>query len=150
MKDEFVQFVFILIALVVSAAAEEILPAFAGVGIPLLMALVMVTAPRMGVLPGVITAVGAGAFEDALASLPPMTSVCFFVIVALLSRREYFPRMFLIAAFPLFEIWSGLCVFGPMGDLFVRVLVSLPLGAAALAVQGVALDWAGRRAGIDE
>ena len=42
MKDDFVQFVFAVIAIVVSAAAEELLPSFFGMGLPLLLALVMV------------------------------------------------------------------------------------------------------------
>lgn len=150
MKDDFVQFVFVMIALVVSAGAEELLPAFAGVGVPLLLALVMAVAPRLNVLPGVMTAVGAGAFEDALAALPPMTSICFFVIASLLSRKAYFPRPFLMLLFPLFELWAGMCILGPMGDVFVRVLVSLPLGAVALGLQLVAVGWSVRRAGIDD
>ena len=150
MKDEFVQFVFVVIAIVVSAAAEELLPSFFGMGLPLLLALVIAVAPRLNVLPVVMTSVGAGAFEDALSALPPMTAVCFFVIAALLARRDGFPRVFLVALFPVFELWSGMCILGPMGDVFARALVSIPLGGAALAIQFLAVDRLGRKAGIDE
>lgn len=150
MKSEVVQFVFIVIAIVVSAAAEELLPSSFGVGVPLLQAMVMVMATRMKVLPGVMTAVGAGFFEDALSSLPPMTSVCFFVIAALLSRKRYFPSPFLLLLFPLFEFWTGLCILGRREDLFVRLLAAVPLGGAALWIQGMALGWSCRKAGLDE
>lgn len=149
MKDEFVQFVFVMIAIVVSAAAEELLPSFLGMGFPLLLALVMVMAPRLEVLPVVMTAVGAGAFENALSSMPPMTAVCFFVIAALLAHRKGVPRPFLVLMFPMFELWSGMCAFGPMGDVFTRALVSLPLGGVALLSQFAAVGWLGGKAGID-
>lgn len=150
MKSEVVQFAFVLLVLVVSASAEELLPSFCGVGFPLLLALAMVMAMRTKVLPGVMTAIAAGAFEDALSSLPPMTSVCFFVIAALLARKEYFPRPFLPLLFPLFELWAGLCILGPKDDVFVRMLVSFPLGLAATGGQFLALTWGARRAGVDE
>lgn len=150
MKSEFVQFVFVLIAIVVSAAAEELLPSFAGVGLPLLLALVVAASFGMKVLPSVMTAAGAGAFEDALSSLPPMTSVCFFVIAALVSRQSRYPRPIMLLLFPLHELWAGLCSVGPLGESFGRVLVALPLGAVATVVQRFALAWAERRAGIDE
>lgn len=139
-----------MIALVVTAAAEELLPAFFGVGLPLLLAAVMVMATRAKVLPGVLTAVGAGAFEDALSALPPMTSICIFVIASLLSRKAYFPRPFLLLLFPLFEFWTGICVIGPRDDVFVRMLVSLPLGAVALGIMWPALNWSYRRTGLDD
>lgn len=150
MKGEIVQFAFVLIVLVASAAAEEVAPAFAGVGLPLLLAFVLALSPRIGVVPGVMTAVAAGAFEDALAFLPPMTSVCFFVIAALLSRREGVPRPCLVAAFPAFELWAGMCASGPVGDLFARAFVAVPLGAVALVVQRLTVDWGRGKAGIDE
>ncbi len=139
-----------MIALVVTAAAEELLPSFFGAGLPLLLAAVMVMTTRTKVLPGVLTAVGAGAFEDALSALPPMTSVCIFVIASLLSRKAYFPRPFLLLLFPLFEFWAGICVIGPKDDVFVRMLVSLPLGVVALGIVRPVLNWSYRRAGLDD
>lgn len=150
MKDDLVQFVFIVTALVFAAAAEDMLPVFVGTGFPLLLSLVMVTAPRVKVLPGVMTAIGAGAFEDALSSLPPMTSICFFMVVSLVSRKEYFPRPFLAAFFPAYALWAGMCMTGPMGDVFARTLVSLPLGLVSYSVTYMVLAWSGRKAGLDE
>lgn len=149
-KGEVARFVFVLFAIVTSAAAEELLPSFLGSGVPLLLALVLVLSPRLDVLSGVISAAGAGAFEDALASLPPMTSVSFFVVAALLSRVGYFPRAFLVLVFPAFGLWAWMCAVGPIGDVFVGVLASLPLGAAAVAVLHLVLAWAGGKAGLDE
>lgn len=149
MKDEFVQFVFILVSVVIAAAAEELLPSFAGVGFPLLLSVVMVTAPRVNVLPGVLTAVAAGAFEDALSSLPPMTSICFFTIAALVSRKAYFPRAFLLSAFPAYALWIGMCRTGSVGHVFVMALLSVPFGALAFGVVALMLPWAGRKAGYD-
>lgn len=150
MKDELVQFVFVVIAIVVSAAAEELLPSSFGMGLPLLLALVMAMASRLEVLPSVMTAVGAGAFESALSSLPSVTSVCFFVIAALLAHRKDFPRPLLVVLFPMSELWSAVCAFGQMGDVFARALLSVPLGAVALSVQCFAVSRLGRKAGLDE
>ena len=149
MKGEVVQFVFIVLAIVVSASAEELLPAFFGMGLPLLLALVVVLSSRLDVLPAVMTAVGAGTFENALVSSSPMVSVCFFVIAALLSRKEYFPRPFLLLLFPAFVLWKGVCAAGGEG-VFVRAALSLPLGAAAWGVQHIALNWLRGKAGLDE
>ena len=150
MKSEVVQFVLLVVVVVFSAAAEELLPSFWGGGLPLLLAAVMVMSTRVKVLPGVMAAVGAGVFEDALSALPPMTSVCFFVIASLLSRKAYFPRPFLLLLFPLFEFWADMCILGPRDNVFVRVLASLPLGVVALWLQSLALGWSCRKAGLDE
>lgn len=150
MKDEVVQFLFILVAIVIAAAAEELLPSFFGVGFPLLLSAVMVLASRVNVLPGVMAAVAAGAFEDALSSLPPMTSICFFTIAALVSRKAYFPRSFLLAVFPAYAVWVGMCGMNSIGDTFVSLLLSLPFGAMAFGMTLLALAWAGGKAGLYE
>lgn len=150
MKDEVVQFVFILVAIVIAAAAEELLPSFFGIGFPVLLSVVMLIASRVNVLPGVMSAVAAGAFEDALSSLPPMSSICFFTIAALVSRKAYFPRPFLLAVFPAYAVWTSMCKAGPIGDALVSLMLSLPLGAVAFVIVLLVLTWAGGKAGFDE
>lgn len=149
MKGEFVQFLFVILAIVVAAAAEELLPTFGGVGFPFLLSLTLVLSPRLSVLACVMMALGAGAFEDSLSSLPPMTAACFFTVAALVSRMSLLPLAFLLALFPLFELWAVLRMMSPMGDVFARMLVSLPLGAVALGTVLVAGEWTARKAGLD-
>ena len=123
MKDEVVQFVFILVAIVIAAAAEELLPSFFGIGFPVLLSVVMIIASRVNVLPGVMSAVAAGAFEDALSSL---------------------------AVFPAYAVWTSMCKAGPIGDALVSLMLSLPLGAVAFVIVLLVLTWAGGKAGFDE
>ena len=109
-----------------------------------------IIASRVNVLPGVMSAVAAGAFEDALSSLPPMSSICFFTIAALVSRKAYFPRPFLLAVFPAYAVWTSMCKAGPIGDALVSLMLSLPLGAVAFVIVLLVLTWAGGKAGFDE
>ena len=148
-KNDFVQFLFLLILLLVSAAAEELLPVFGGVGFPLLLAAVMAVSPRQRILAAVFTAVGAGALEDALAALPPLASIGFFTFAALTARKRDFPQPALIVLFPLYTLWAGMCAAGSMGDVFWRMLVSLPFGAAAFAVSDRLSAWGAGKAGLD-
>ena len=150
MKEEIVQFLFLVFSVVLAAALEELLPSCCGAGLPLTLAVVMSVAPRLNVLPGVMSAIGAGAFEDALSALPPLTSVSFFMIAALLSRKEYFPRTSLVVLFPAYALWTGMCAAGPFGDVFLRVAVSLPLGALAFLLVNPMLNFIGGKAGLDD
>lgn len=139
-----------ILTVVISAAAEELLPVFSGAGFPMLLAAVLALSTRFKVLPVVMLAIGAGAFEDALSGLRLMTSVSFFVVAALLARKTLFPRPFLVVLFPAYGLWVGMCNAGAMGDLFVRLLLLLPLGAVAYAGLSLLVGWAAWKAGVDE
>ena len=86
MKTDFIKLVLALIVLVIGGAAEEILPKVAGVGWPVLMASSLFFAMRRGVPEMVMFAIAAGAFEDALCSLPAATSSSFFLAAAALIK----------------------------------------------------------------
>ena len=75
---------FAVLALVLGAGCEELLPKFFGVGFPVLLMVVVFLSVRFGLLLAVMLAIAAGATEDALSALTPMTSVSFFLIVAVL------------------------------------------------------------------
>ena len=74
MGNSLLQFVFALGVLCLGGAAEDMLPKVAGVGFPVLLSAVLVMATRRPIVPAVLFAVAAGACEDALSSLPLMTS----------------------------------------------------------------------------
>ena len=69
MKNDLVQFAAFLLVLIVGAAAEDLLPHFLGVGFPLLLAALLVLAPRLKPMNLIAFAIAAGAMEDALAVL---------------------------------------------------------------------------------
>ena len=82
-----VQFVLAVLVLVSGAAFEEMLPRAFGVGVPVLLAAVLSLSARQVGPFALAFAVVAGAVEDALSALPPMTSVSYFLAAALLLRR---------------------------------------------------------------
>ena len=150
MKAEFVQIALALMALVFGGAAEELLPKVAGVGFPVLMSATVFFAMRRSSLPMVLFAIAAGGMEDALCSLPLMTSVSFFLALAALARWSSFPHGALVMAYPLYQLWLWIWTGGANGGLYGRALVALPFGLATALATWAALSWTERRAAVDE
>jgi len=149
-RSDFLQLVFYAIALVVGGAFEEFLPKWCGVGFPVLMALAVSVAARKPAVVTVLVALAAGAFEDALSSLPTMTSPCFFLLAALLVWRTRLAKTVLVAAYPLYQLWLKLIVPSLAGSLGVRILTAIPI-AALLAFAVLPLfAWLERKAAVDE
>jgi len=149
-RSEFLQFVFCLIALVLGGAAEELLPKFCGVGFPVLMALTAVVAVRKPAPAMVLFALAAGAFEDALSSLPTMTSPCLFLAVAVLAHKTRFAKTALIAAYPLYQLWLKFIVPGLSGSLGTRFLVAFLIAAVTVFAVELLWAWTERKAALDE
>ena len=143
-KNEVVEFALCLVTLVLAASAEVLLPSCRGAGLPWLLAAVLALAPRMTLPVALTAALAAGALEDALSMLPPLTATGFFALAALGARLDYLPRPLLLAAFPVFTFWTGLCSSAPVGDLFARTLLAVPLGAIAGAAAYLLGGWAVR------
>ena len=150
MKNSLVHFLLGLITVIVFGAAEELAPKVLGVGFPFLLAAVQYAAVTRPVPAFVIFSLTAGAFEDALSSLPPMTSVSFFLATAALVRWTDLPRSAILLTFPLYQLWLALWLSGLGGGVFARILLSVPFGLAAALVVTAILTLAERKAAIDE
>lgn len=149
MISEFVQLVLSVLVLVLGAGFEEILPRFAGVGFPILLIAVQFLASRRGRMAAVMFAIAAGALEDALSSLSPMTSVSYFLIVAFLARWSGLPRLATALTYPCYQVWLAVWTIGMGGSVYTRILVAFPIGLATAFVVGAALLWLERKAVVD-
>ena len=149
MTSSRVQFVFVLLTLVIGAAIEELVPKWCGVGFPVLLVAVQYMASRRVAMGMAFFAIAAGAVEDALSSMPTMTSVSYFLAVAVLTRWSELPRVTTVLTYPFYQLWLKLWVSGMGGNIFQRILVSLPVGLAAAFVVTAVLGWVERKAAID-
>ena len=150
MIDRAVQLVLAVLILVFGAAFEELIPKMFGIGVPVLLA---AASFQSGVRAGsgaLAFAVIAGAVEDALSSLPPMTSASYFLLVALLSRRFGPAHSLLALAYSGYQIWLSVWVVSIGGDVFRRVLLAYPIGWVAAFAVNLALVWLCRKAAVGE
>ena len=151
MKDNLLQLLFWLLVLVVGAGCEELLPKFLGVGFPILLIAVQLAASgRLPVSLALVVAVAAGALEDALSSLPVMTTVSYLVIVVAFVRGFGFPRAAVALTYPFYQLWLSIWVGSLGGGVFGRLLLSLPIGLVTAAAVGFLVIWLGGKAAIDE
>ena len=151
MKDSLLVLAFWLVALVFGASAEEMLPKVMGVGFPFLLALVGTFAGRRGTPAGVaLFALAAGAAEDALSSLPPMTSASAFLVLAVFVRRSGLPELAAVFAYPCYQVWLEIWTGGLGGGVFGRMLLSLPVGFLTAWTVGFLTEALSRKAAIDE
>ena len=151
MRTDALPFAFALIVLVLGAACEELLPKFFGVGFPVLLTVVQIAAVRRrGLWAAAVVALAAGALEDALSSLPPMTSASYFLAVAALIRWSGLPRAAIVLTYPAYQLWLAAWTGGLGGEVFGRMLLSFPLGVVTAGAAGFLVTWAERRAAVDE
>jgi len=148
-RNDFLQFAFYLVALVIGGSLEEFAPKLLSVGFPMLLALSVGVAERQSLVTAILFSLAAGAFEDALSSLPAMTSPCFFAVVALIVWRTRFARLALVVAYPVFQVWLKLIVPGLAGSLGTRLLLSVPIALFMAFVLLPALAWVERKAAVD-
>jgi hypothetical protein len=144
------QFILSILTLVIGAGMEELLPKYFGVGAPILLCAVMVFASRRSASRAALFAIAAGAVEDSISSLPAMTSVSYFLIVASLAHWSKLPRCMAIFAFSGYQAWLYAWVGGLQGGVFGRMLFSLPVGLITVVAADWVLLWAERKAAIDE
>ena len=119
-----------------------------GVGFPILLMIVIFLSVRFGLLLTVFLAIAAGALEDAVSSLTPMTSVSAFLIVAVLVRRFGLPYLAAMLVFPCYQLWLSVWMGGL--NVFTRILVAIPLGSLTAVVVSVVLVRAIGKAAIHE
>lgn len=151
MKKEIVELVIALVALFVGGAAEELVPKAYGVGFPVLLSATAYMSVRRTPLSGIVFAVAAGAAEDALSGLPPMTSIAWFVAVASLMRGFKLPLPAAAFAFCGYQLWLWAWLGGELqGHLAARLLAALFAGALALAATSAVLWWLDRKGAVDE
>lgn len=147
MRNEFLQLIFAFLALMIGGVAEETLPKFLGVGFPVLLALTHLVSSRSSA--AVLFAIAAGAMEDALCSLPLMTSVSYFMVVMVLVRRSELPLPVIAATYPGYQLWLLLWTSLPGGGVFWRMLLALPIGLLTMFVTAVLFTWLERRSAIN-
>ena len=150
MIGRIVQFVLYVLVLVPGAALEELLPRVFGVGIPVLMMSVLFLSVRQAGPSVLAFAVVAGAVEDVLSALPPMTSVSYFLAVALLLRRLGSAWFVPAVAYAGYQVWLSVWVTSIGGDVFKRVLLACPVGLVTAFAVEVALAWLCGKAAADE
>lgn len=149
MASDFVQFALAVIALVAGAALEELAPKTLGVGFPFLLMASQFFAARRGALAMAAFAIAAGAAEDSVSMLPAMTSVSYFLALAVLTRFAGHPREIALLGYPGYQLWLHLWVSDIKGGIFSRLLVSLPTGFATAFAVWAALSWMERKAAAD-
>lgn len=145
-----VQIVLFVLILVSGAAFEELTPRIFGVGIPvLLMSAIFLSVRRAG-SSALAFAVVAGAVEDTLSSLPPMTSVSYFLAVALLVRQLGSAWFVPAVSYAGYQVWLSVWVVRIGGDVFGRVLLAGPIGLVTAYAVDRALTWLSGKAVADE
>ena len=149
MRNSTLHLVYAVLALVLGAAAEELLPKPAGVGFPVLLAAVQFMAVRRVPVAMALFAIAAGAAEDAVSSLPLMTSVSYFLPVAVATRWAELPCGLMALSYPLYQFWLRLWGVGLADNVFDRLLVSVPVGLVTAFAVAAVLSWTERRVSLD-
>ena len=148
MRNDFLEIVFLVLALVCGASCEELLPKVCGLGFPVLLTSVHFLLTRGNPVLGFLFAAAAGATEDALCSLTPMTSVSYFLLTAALVRQVGLPRVLTVLAYPCYQLWLAVWTGGL--NVFSRLLLAFPVGLVTALVVGWTLSGLLRKAAIDE
>jgi hypothetical protein len=133
-----------------AAAAEEALPKFLGVGFPVLLTAVQMFAVSRPAAVMMFAAIVSGALEDAISSLPMMTSISYFLAVAILTRWTDIPRSATILTYPLYHLWLWVWVADLEGGLFSRVAAALPIGVVTAVAVAAVVPWIERKVAVDE
>ena len=147
MKGSIVKFAFIVLALVIGGALESALPSVWGLGVPVLLGMAIFFANYTAAPEWIFAAVSAGALEESVAALPPATAIVFFAAIALAVRFLREPVVWVVAAFPAYQVWLGLVADG--SGAIARAMVAIPVGALSLAAVVALMSVAWRKAGAD-
>ena len=148
MRNDFLQIVFLMLVLIVGTCCEELLPRVLGVGFPVLLTAVQFLSARGNPVLSVFFAMAAGAMEDGLSSLTPMTSVSYFLLTAILVRRTGQPCVMTVLTYPCYQLWLAVWTGGM--NVFSRILLAFPIGLATAVFVVWALSGTMRKAAIDE
>lgn len=127
---------------------EDMLPAVGGIGIPVLLGLAVFFATVTRAPVWILTAVSAGALEEALSAQPAATAVVFFVALATAVRFFRELPVWMVVAYPAYRVWLGLAADDP--EACVHVLLALPVGILSTAAVFAVTSRLWRKAGADE
>ncbi len=150
MKNRHIHLILAMIALIVGSALEEILPKTFGVGFPILLSLAQFMAARRSALMMFLFTFAAGAMEDAISALPPLTSISYFLLVAILSRWTSIPRIAMIFTYPFYHLWLTIWVSDIQGNVFSRMLIAVPWGVITAYVVTMIIMFIEEKVAIDE
>lgn len=151
MLNELYRGLFALLVLFAGACLEEYLPKPAGVALPFLMMSALELSASRPLVVAVLLALGAGAVEDAILSLPMMSGASFFLIVVLAMRRIELRSVVVSAlACPLYQMWLALWSIGAGGGVFWRILLSVPIGLVTAAAVRMVVGWLQGKAAVNE
>lgn len=155
MKSDFVHLVFAFLVLVVGGALEELLPKVCGVGAPVLMMATVFIASRRPLAVALLFAVAAGAMEDALCSRTPGLGghlALFLALAAAVGKARARPVWLVLTLDPCCQLlfFADRFFDGRAGEVCLRFLAAIPVGAATAAATWGALLALERRAALDE
>ena len=150
MKSDIVQLSVALMVLIAAAAAETLLPKFSGVGFPLLLAAATVFGGRWTFLRAELFGVAAGAFEDAICSLPMAMSAVYFFAAAAAMRKFSLSPWSIIPFYVVYQLWIIIWVPLSLGGFCNRLLLAVPTAAAAMLLTLPVLHYLSRKAALDE
>lgn len=150
MKSEFSLLVFAIIVLILGGAAEELLPKPFEVGFPFLFCATIWFAYRTTHVASFIFALAVGTAEDALSGLPFMMSASYFVLATAVIRILRLPTVVAPLLYFGYQFWLWLWVVSLQGNLFMRSLLALPIGAGTMLVVTTVLDYVQREGGLNE
>ena len=149
-KNEVFQLIFELMTLVLGSAAEEMLPKFAGIGIPVLLAAVQYSAVDRPLGASLLFAFMAGVFEDAICSLPFGASVSYFLFLSVLVRFADLPRTAALLIYPAYQMYLLVWVPSLQGNIFIRLLASIPVGVLTVFFVVVLLTFLEKKFALNE
>ena len=147
MKNNLVQFAFILLALVIGGALEDMLPTIGSLGMPVLLSLAVFFSVETRTPVWILAAVAAGAFEEAVYALPPASAMVFFAAIAVAVRFLREPIVWIAVAYPSYQAWLALVSDG--AGALGRMLLSVPVGAVCMSAAYLILSRLWRKAGAD-
>ena len=147
-KNSIASLALAVMAVIFACAFEEMVPKAFGVGLPLLLMAAVLESSRGLTFGTALFVVACGAAEDAISHLPAMTSISYFVLAALLTRRSKAPLAVFALAYPAYQLWLWVWMSGLGGAVFTRMLVAFPLGVAAAAAVSAAGGFLHREASV--
>ena len=151
MISELTRLVLMVFVLVLGAAAEELLPKCMNVGFPVLLAVVLPLVARCARGEGLAFAAAAGAMEESLSSLPLMSGVSFFLVVAVLVQRLGVSGGAVSGlVYSVYQIWLAVWFGSIGGGVFGRILLAFPIGLLTAFPVGAATGWLCRKAALNE
>lgn len=149
MKSDIVLTFLLFFTLALGGAMEELAPKILGVGFPVLLTAAMFHAPRRSLATMAIFVIAAGAMEDALSGLPLFSSIAFFALAASAARWLGHSVVTAMLAYPAYQVWLWTCCSGLDAGLFNRLLVSVPVGLAAIGVLWPVFGWLEERGALN-